>query len=82
LSVVVDLDVFFADFVGDGGFVGHGLGAEADAFNGFDVLVHDRDFAVQDDFVFFFADGWAVVGSCPVGVGDGFAFDVDLFMLT
>src|SRR5829696_10088796 len=80
-ALVVDVDLFHADGLGDLSLVGDGVLVEADALLGDGALFGDDLFLVEDDLVLFVGDRGALGGRVDVGVGDRLALDPDFLAL-
>lgn len=71
VAVVVELNLFLADFLGDGVLVGSRLLVQAHALNRDGFLRLEGALLMEDDLVLFFADGGAIQGGVDVGLRDG-----------
>src|SRR5215217_8871418 len=80
-ALVVDVDLFLADGLGDLSLVGDGVLVEADALLGHGALFGDDLFLVEHDLVLFVGDRGALGGRVDVGVGDRLALDADFLAL-
>src|SRR5215211_2256172 len=79
--VAFDLDLLFAEVLGDLTLVGHGLGVEADPLFGHGPLVDHDLLLAQGELVLLLGDLGAAGGRSQVGVGDRLALDPDLLAL-